>query len=296
MTLSRTLHLAASVEPHPLRFFVVPILRSHWAYHCHSTLPSASRLTRAVDWATRKWETLGTAKPDTWKAKVYRTGGKLMDRVEYEEWFLKAIPIKEDVKEKLNRVPVHHPSTVPKDLIHERLDTLLTHRIPYHRKKMIYSSLWLPLTISFVVVPLVPNFPLAYNLFRIYSHYKAYKGAQHLHHLHTQNLLEYQPTATLDRCLNGLTPVTTDDLALPADVTPSNLSSLHDDIPGVIERARIAEIARVYDVPLLEKDVRRARFQVLARVVKERAEKTGHAGLGEAEKRKEGKEEKKGHI
>jgi len=50
--------------------------------------------------------------------------------------------------------------------------TLLDHRIPYHRKYMIYSALCVPVTSLFTIVPVVPNIPFFYNAYRLWSHWK----------------------------------------------------------------------------------------------------------------------------
>ncbi|KAK4046513.1 hypothetical protein OIO90_006542 [Microbotryomycetes sp. JL221] len=54
-------------------------------------------ITRATTWATNNWQKLGHAPEGTWKRKAYVgyavmvMGDKFMDRIEYEEWALKAI-------------------------------------------------------------------------------------------------------------------------------------------------------------------------------------------------------------
>ena len=81
-----------------MRVFAIPILRNKWAYYCHSTIPTNSRLTQAVDWSSKKWEQLGDAEPSSWKRKLYDRGNNLMNQVDYQEWFLKNIPRKEDIE------------------------------------------------------------------------------------------------------------------------------------------------------------------------------------------------------
>jgi hypothetical protein len=70
------------------------------------------------------------------------------------------------------KVPVHHPSSIDSAIIKELLQTAVEHRLPYHKKYMYYSAYWIPAALSFAVVPLIPNIPLAYNAFRLYSHFK----------------------------------------------------------------------------------------------------------------------------
>lgn len=55
--------------------------------------------------------------------------------------------------------------------VQHHLEHLLQVKEPYHKKYMYYSAYWVPVACTFAIVPLIPNIPLAYNLFRLYSHY-----------------------------------------------------------------------------------------------------------------------------
>lgn len=48
----------------------------------------------------------------------------------------------------------------------------LAHRGPHHKQAMIKCLLVAPLTFPFAIIPLVPNFPLFYVLWRAWSHYR----------------------------------------------------------------------------------------------------------------------------
>jgi hypothetical protein len=87
-----------------MRLFAIPILKDKWAYYCHSTLPSSSRLTQWVDWSSKKWDQFGEAQDDTWKRKLYNRGTNLMNQLDYQEWFFKSVPMKEDIDMPLNKV------------------------------------------------------------------------------------------------------------------------------------------------------------------------------------------------
>lgn len=87
-----------------MRILVVPILKNRWAYYCHSTLPTTSRLTQFVNWTGSKWDKFGEADPTSWKGRLFKTGNNFMDRMDYEEWFLKGVPIKEDLEHELTKV------------------------------------------------------------------------------------------------------------------------------------------------------------------------------------------------
>ncbi|KAH8556201.1 mitochondrial K+-H+ exchange-related-domain-containing protein [Umbelopsis sp. PMI_123] len=271
-----------------MRILVVPILKNRWAYYCHSTLPSTSRLTQFVNWTGKKWENFGKAEPTSWKGKLFKAGNNFMDRMDYEEWFLKGVPIKEDLEHELTKVPVHHPSSIDSSIIRQHLQIAVEHRLPYHKKYMYYSAYWIPASLSFAIVPLIPNIPLAYNAFRLYSNFKAYKGAQHLQYLTSHNCLTFETSSDLDRILEGVQLSSSKDLILPSTITAPfsttepiaahanqkpNLEPLHDDIMGVIDISTLNRIAHECKAPGLEIELKRARFQILSKIVKDRAAK-----------------------
>ncbi|KAL1921185.1 uncharacterized protein VTP21DRAFT_10901 [Calcarisporiella thermophila] len=233
-----------------MRIFCIPIARNHWAFYCHSTLPATSRLSQWVAWASRKWDSLSTSEPKSFKGRVYATGNNLLDRMEHEEWFLKGVPMKEDWVGSTTRVPLLHPSKIPGNVVSDHLDDLIKRRLPYHRRYMIYSALWIPLSVSFTLVPLIPNFPLAYNLFRLYSHYKAFKGAQHLQYLRQHQRIDLQSEVTVDRCLESLS----------FDGSTNNIT--YDVSGGILEEERVHELSKAFELPGLDHDIRRALHQV----------------------------------
>ncbi|KAG0240021.1 hypothetical protein BGW41_007282 [Actinomortierella wolfii] len=186
-----------------MRIFLIPLSRATKALHCHSTLvpPPTSYLTRATSWAGKKWKELGDNPPNSAKHKVFVFGSRVLDKLPHEEYFLKAVPAKEDwgqSAEKDTMVPFMYPSAWKEARVKEDFRALVKARVPYHRKYMIYSAIWIPFTSLFTIVPLVPNFPLFYNAFRLWSHWKAYNGAKHLDFLITNDVLSYQPSDVLN--------------------------------------------------------------------------------------------------
>ncbi|KAI9486319.1 MAG: mitochondrial K+-H+ exchange-related-domain-containing protein [Benjaminiella poitrasii] len=254
-----------------MRLYVIPIVKNRWVYYCHSTIPSTSRLTRAVDWASRKWDALDKAKQDSWKKKLHVRGTSIMNQLDYQEWFFKSVPSKEDIEKPLNKVHVQYPSSILKELeVKNELEELVKTRIPYHKKYMWYSAYWVPIACTFVIVPLIPNIPLAYNLFRLYSHYKALKGADHLKSLIDYGSLEYTDDERVDAIV-GSTLKDASNLEFPRDVQDTfrlsskkpNLRTLEQDIDGVLSPTQIKNLVNVLNVPGLEIELNRARLQIL---------------------------------
>jgi hypothetical protein len=158
------------------------------------------------------------------------------------------------------------------------LNELLNQRIPYHKKYMWYSVYWVPLAATFAIVPLIPNIPLAYNLFRLYSHYKALKGAEHLKALSEYGSLQWTNDSHLDAIFETRSLVQSQDIAFPKQVEQSfkesprkpNLVGLEQDIDGVLKLEDIKRLGETLEVPGLEMELNRARFQILKSIATER--------------------------
>ncbi|KAG0278707.1 hypothetical protein BGZ95_003343 [Linnemannia exigua] len=182
-----------------MRIFLIPLSRRAHALHCHSTLakPSASYLNRVIVFASKKWEELSRAEPDSVKRKLYSAGTTMLEKIEHRETFFKEVPAKEDITI-TTMVPFMYPSSLKEAKVQAEFKTLVEQRIPYHRKYMIYSAMWVPVTSLFTIVPLVPNIPFFYNAYRLWSHWKAYNGAKHLNALIKNGSITFHPSEVLD--------------------------------------------------------------------------------------------------
>ena len=56
-----------------------------------------------------------------------------------------------------------------------------------------------PVTFPFAIIPVIPNFPLFYVLWRAWSHYKAWRGAHYLEQLLKLGMIKEQPSTELDK-------------------------------------------------------------------------------------------------
>ncbi|CAO1622508.1 unnamed protein product [Sympodiomycopsis kandeliae] len=163
--------------------------------------------TRILTKASDFWLALGRDGEDgkklavfDWKRKTYNLGEKLMDRIEYEEWALKAVDpslgpdVKSVVTSAQDKPPpqesirIHYPPSLisPEHLI-SNINNLAATRAPHHRSRMIACVIGMPFTIPFMLVPVVPNLPFFYLVWRAWSHYKAYQSSIYLSSLLSQN-------------------------------------------------------------------------------------------------------------
>ncbi|CAG8455173.1 8041_t:CDS:2 [Paraglomus occultum] len=232
-----------------MRLFCIPLFSHKTAFYCQHISTRQSYLAKITAYTAKKWDSLKDVKKSRWKVRLYVVGQQLLDKTDHQESFLKSVPIMErKVELRSNElVPFIYPSTViSANKATMSLDQLITDRLPYHRKYMIYSALWVPLACTFTIVPIIPNIPLFYNLFRLYSHYKAYKGAQHLRYI-------------LDT--SRLSPTDSDVFNKIYSSTNIKTQILDDNL--------IDSIAKAIDIPGLAIEIKRARQQILEKIKKE---------------------------
>jgi hypothetical protein len=155
---------------------------------------SAARL-----WA--RWE----AKEKGWQKKVVDYGNKAMRRIPYEEWGLKSIPPLSSRRETeelqgKEKVELVFPGRIlPLPKVEGIARTLATEREKLHRKSMIWCIIGMPITAPFALVPVIPNLPFFYLVFRAWSHWRAIAGGKHIQWLSEHKLLQPSPSDTLDK-------------------------------------------------------------------------------------------------
>lgn len=164
-----------------MRLFLLPISTRRTLIYCEHTKPPTgvkpSIQDRVVNKANETW--LSFEKADGgWKKTLTTYGNKMFRRIPYEEWGLKTIPhlnqkrIDAEMK-KQDQVEVLFPSMFLKQSkVLDVVKQLAVERQPLHRQRMIYSAIGAPLTLPFAALPIIPNIPGFYLLFRAWSHWK----------------------------------------------------------------------------------------------------------------------------
>lgn len=94
-------------------------------------------------------------------------------------------------------IPLVHPKSVsPPPLAH--LESLLSRRTPRHRKGFYTWVLLTPLTAPFMLIPVIPNLPFFFCVWRSWSHYRAYKASDYLHSLLQRGAIVPHSSTELD--------------------------------------------------------------------------------------------------
>ncbi|KIM41021.1 hypothetical protein M413DRAFT_72320 [Hebeloma cylindrosporum] len=171
-----------------------------------------------VNWATGKaadiWAGFGKAEGG-WKLKTYQVGEKLVDRMEFEELALKSIdpslgpsitqlkrsPVLNAKEEppKVCFIPLIFPPSIlsPSSALSE-LRTYTERRVPRHRRGFYGWIIVAPITAPFMIIPIIPNLPFFFCVWRAWSHYRAYKASKYLQSLLEHDLIVPEPSEPLD--------------------------------------------------------------------------------------------------
>ncbi|PWN19715.1 hypothetical protein BCV69DRAFT_271634 [Microstroma glucosiphilum] len=277
--------------------------------------------TRILTKASDFWLSLGRDGQDgkkvavlDWKRRTYKTGEKLMDRIEYEEWALKAVdptlgpslnPVKKSEGEELKdlkpgetpshlaTVPIHFPPSLvsPTHLLHT-LRTLTASRTPHHRRSLILCVVGMPFTIPFMLIPVVPNLPFFYLVWRAWSHWRAFQSSQYLSTLLTQNRLLPKADTSLDPIFGkyNFEPILDAPSTNPSSSSSSGASSPNLTTSGGVKKIEPVLLLSPRQIEMLKTELKldqqsvnelvRARQQTLLSVQKGEMDKIEKAAEG----------------
>lgn len=228
-----------------MRLFLLPISTRRSLIYCermHEKLASdrtyLDRITNKANETWASWE-----KDDkswkNWKKTLTVYGNKALRRIPYEEWGLKTIPPltarrRQAELEGKEKVEVIFPGLfLREEKVPGILQQLATERQALHRKRMIWSIIGMPLSAPFMLVPVIPNIPFFYLVFRAYSHWKALSGSKHLEFILKNKLLRSVPSSELDEAYTAGLMYPTREISRNAPV-PSREQA--EDISSIIEK------------------------------------------------------------
>ncbi|KAJ3524212.1 hypothetical protein NM688_g8600 [Phlebia brevispora] len=187
---------------------------SHLTYYHFITPPREKKGTDWVQWISTKsaklWAGFGKAPEGHWKRRTYLYGERLIDRIDFEELALKSLDPslgpkishfgQSNAKVKAEdhpTIPLIYPSTVCSSPL-EHLRTLLAKRTPRHRRGFYMWMIIAPLTAPFMIIPIIPNLPFFFCVWRSWSHYRAYQASSYLEKVLSRGAIIPQPSQELD--------------------------------------------------------------------------------------------------
>ncbi|CZT43644.1 uncharacterized protein RSE6_03710 [Rhynchosporium secalis] len=254
-----------------MRLYLLPISTRRTLIYCQKlnvvTSDKQSWLDKGTTKAANLWA--GWEKKESgWQKKVVDYGNQALKRIPYEEWGLKSIPPltkrkEEDELPGKGKIELSFPSTlIPEEKVAELLKTLGTERQSLHKSRMIYSFIGMPISAPFALVPIVPNLPFFYLVFRAWSHWRALSGAKHIGFLLDNKLIKATPSKILDDLYsNGERPF---DPALGkgGEKTSTVIDGIDLEERMVLHKSNGKRIAEALDIPELDVELDRAVWQV----------------------------------
>lgn len=196
-----------------MRLYLLPISTRRTLLYAqrlniNTTTAETSYLDKAVNYAAKTWA--GWEQKDSgWQRKVVDYGNQALRRIPYEEWGLKSVPPlsarrqKEEIRGQEKVQLVFPASALPVHKVQGVIKALATERDGLHRKRLMYCIVGMPLTIPVGILPVIPNLPFFYLVYRAWSHWRAILGGKHVKWLIDKQLLQTAPSSALDKLYGG---------------------------------------------------------------------------------------------
>ncbi|KAI0144330.1 mitochondrial K+-H+ exchange-related-domain-containing protein [Xylariaceae sp. FL1272] len=283
-----------------MRLFLLPISTRRTLLYCQKlqTLPSDKQSW--ADWGTQRAAKLWAGweqKESGWQKTVVRYGNKALRQIPYEEWGLKSVPTlsarrrQEEILGKEKHHVVFPESIIPSAQAPQILRTLATEREPLHRSRLIWCFVGMPISAPFALIPVIPNLPFFYLVYRAWSHYRAFAGGKHIQWLVSKNFFTLEPSSTLDtvypKRLSSATPIE------PNSKSSSRPSPAHhnDQTSPVEEKLLLTQesgrqLVKALDIPELEIEIERAIWQVETDIQKQHESRKPSSDSDSASERK----------
>ncbi|KAE8444506.1 hypothetical protein EG329_000490 [Mollisiaceae sp. DMI_Dod_QoI] len=252
-----------------MRLLLLPISTRRTLIYCQrlniATTEKQSLLDKGTTRAANLWANW-EKKESGWQKKVVEYGNAALRRIPYEEWGLKSIPplsARRKAKELSGKeaVEVSFPSTlIPENTVTEVLKKLGTERQTLHKSRMIYCFIGMPITAPVALIPVIPNLPFFYLVFRAWSHWRALSGSKHIEFLLENKLVKPKPSPILDE-LYASGKLRFDAASISS--TEKSTKTLEDiDEEMILHKSDGSRIAEALKIPELDVELDRAVWQV----------------------------------
>ncbi|KAL6896497.1 mitochondrial K+-H+ exchange-related domain-containing protein [Trichoderma evansii] len=229
--------------------------------------PSATSTTSYIDrgaaFAARKWAQWEKMERG-WQRKVVDYGNHAFRRIPFQEWGLKSVPPlsarrRDDELRGRDKVElVFPPAAISEHKAEGVLRTLATERQALHRQRLLWCFVGMPITAPLGLIPVIPNIPFFYLVYRAWSHWRAINGGKHVQWLIQNKLVQLSPSKELDQLY-------TKDGQAPIE-EPSGKEQM------LITQKQIRDFSETLNLPTVEIELERAIWQVERDLEKEEAE------------------------
>ncbi|KAI5119200.1 hypothetical protein M0805_004455 [Coniferiporia weirii] len=258
-------------------------------YYYFQTPPPAdsggkpSLLKRVTGKATEIWADFGKAPEGSWKQRAFKYGERAVDRIDFEELALKSMDPSLGPKIALpgghnqhlegkvkTSIPLIYPAFYASKVSPlQHLQSLLERRTPTHRRGFYFWILVSPLTAPFMLIPIIPNLPFFFCVWRSWHHYKAYKASSYLESLIKGGMIKPEGNAGLDKIYEKYRPQShSSSIPSPKSRQDSSQSKKEHSILSV---EAVSKLASFFELPSnAEADLLRALDQTGSRLEKGR--------------------------
>ncbi|ODQ65739.1 hypothetical protein NADFUDRAFT_82718 [Nadsonia fulvescens var. elongata DSM 6958] len=177
-------------------YFLEKIPYNEWSFR---SVPSMSTIHRRKDLsaAISSLSLTPSTSPDTLITSSSSPEVQLvtLPAVSYE-----AVTVEKLQPTDLVPIPLAYPSSLlTSTQIANHFGSLARQSIGLYKKNCLWTLLLSPLTLPLALLPVMPNLPGIYLLFRSFANFKAMQGAQHLDYLINDNHVDYCPEPIIDR-------------------------------------------------------------------------------------------------
>ncbi|RCI09670.1 hypothetical protein L249_3826 [Ophiocordyceps polyrhachis-furcata BCC 54312] len=272
-----------------MRIFLLPVSTRRSLLYAQRLEPSpstgsdkASPRPRLVDrgaaWAAAKWAQW-EKKPAGWQRRVVDYGNQALRRIPFEEWGLRSVPplsvrrSREEGQAGTDGVELVFPGgAFGPDEARSMVLRLATERLGLHRQRFIWCFAAMPLTLPFALVPIIPNLPFFYLVYRAWSHWRAIAGGRHVQWLVENKLLRSAPSAKLSQLYASGRPPTRNNDQETMLLTQNQVRSFCDALAA----------------PALEVELERAVWQVRKALEERRSEAEMQPNAGQRSSKPQG--------
>ncbi|KAL6236956.1 hypothetical protein BDW75DRAFT_95987 [Aspergillus navahoensis] len=279
-----------------MRLFVVPISTRRALIYARLLRKDVSKersiLDRVTDKAAETWAKWEEADKG-WKTWVVSWGNRVQQRIPYEEWGLKSIPSlgsqrRIDGSHGTKRVEVLFPgNAIKEEKLIPMLHKLSKERQELHKRRMWWSLIAAPFTAPIGLIPLIPNIPFFYLVYRGWSHWRALNGSRHLQYLVERDLLKpisYPGLVELyaKRVSRTIEEADRED---PVEEMVENVEKSDDKILLRMKDAK--KLATILDAPGLALEAERAITQVSEQLKQPQSTQQGNNSAKTSEKKQQ---------
>ncbi|KAK6512281.1 hypothetical protein TWF481_001171 [Arthrobotrys musiformis] len=270
-----------------MRLFLIPLTPRRAFVYGHRVAQEANKRRSLLDRAITKssdiwlkWEKYEKG----WQKQLTVHGNRLLRRISYQEWSLKsvsALPRNIPDNERPKVPVIYPPSVMTPGEIPKLLHQLGTEKSGTHRRLLIWCFIGMPISAPFALIPIIPNIPFFYLVFRAYSHWRALQGGRHLEFLVKNNLLDPQPDTQLDRIYKTKIERVVEYVDIDREkIQQAAEAGIMDEAAEehlqeefeLIEEPTAKEVAEVLKIPQLVVELERACEQVHEQLEKQRTE------------------------